>query len=68
MQVLEQRLRARGTDTEEVIARRLANAKKELEFAEAHPGFFDVVRRDTKCVFTSGPHWFRCVDAPLNLV
>ena len=29
--VLEQRLRGRGTDPEEVIARRLANSKKELE-------------------------------------
>ncbi|MGN0870477.1 MAG: guanylate kinase [Victivallales bacterium] len=29
--VLEQRLRGRGTDSEEVIARRLANSKKELE-------------------------------------
>ena len=29
--MLEQRLRGRGTDSEEVIARRLANSKKELE-------------------------------------
>ena len=31
---LERRLRGRGTDTEEVIQLRLANAKKEIEFAK----------------------------------
>ena len=31
MEVLEQRLRGRGTETEEVILRRLANAKGEIE-------------------------------------
>ncbi|MCF0224568.1 MAG: guanylate kinase [Fibrobacter sp.] len=35
-QVLEQRLRGRGTDSEEVIQLRLANAKKEIEFATTH--------------------------------
>ena len=30
MEVLEQRLRGRGTETEEVVLRRLANAKKEI--------------------------------------
>jgi guanylate kinase len=37
--VLEQRLRARGQDTEEVIARRLASAREEI----AHAGEFDYV-------------------------
>ncbi len=37
MRVLEQRLRGRGTETEESLAKRLANARKELEQAE----FFD---------------------------
>lgn len=32
MEILEQRLRGRGTEEEEVILRRLANAKKEIEF------------------------------------
>ena len=32
--VLEQRLRGRGSDTEESIKRRLQNAERELEFAE----------------------------------
>ncbi len=31
---LERRLRGRGTDSEEVIQLRLANAKKEIEFAK----------------------------------
>jgi len=35
--VLEQRLRGRGTEREEVIARRLANARTEV----SHYGFFD---------------------------
>ena len=33
---LERRLRGRGTDSEEVIQLRLANAKKEIEFAKTH--------------------------------
>lgn len=35
-EVLEQRLRGRGTDAEEVIQLRLANAKKEMAFAKEH--------------------------------
>lgn len=34
MRVLEQRLRGRGTETEESLAKRLANARRELEQAE----------------------------------
>ncbi|WP_031387770.1 guanylate kinase [Desulfonatronum thiodismutans] len=37
MRVLEQRLRGRGTETEESLTKRLANARRELEQAE----FFD---------------------------
>lgn len=33
LEVLEQRLRNRGTETEEVISKRLETAKKEMEFA-----------------------------------
>jgi guanylate kinase len=36
MEVLEQRLRGRGTDSEEVIVKRLANAAAELEAAERY--------------------------------
>ena len=39
MEVLEQRLRGRGTDTEEAIRERLAKAQSELDFAA---GKFDV--------------------------
>ena len=39
MEVLEERLRGRGTDTDEAIAERLAKAGSELEFAS---GKFDV--------------------------
>ena len=34
LDVLEQRLRARGTDDEATIQRRLANARRELELAK----------------------------------
>ncbi|RME40477.1 MAG: guanylate kinase [Deltaproteobacteria bacterium] len=44
MQVLEQRLRGRGTDSEEVIQRRLANARKEI--AEAHWYDYLVINED----------------------
>ncbi|PTN36088.1 guanylate kinase [Desulfonatronum sp. SC1] len=37
MRVLEQRLRGRGTETEESLAKRMANARRELEQAD----FFD---------------------------
>ncbi len=36
IEVLEERLRHRATDTEEVIELRLANAKKEIAFAKEH--------------------------------
>ena len=39
MEVLEQRLRGRGTDSEEAITERLAKAASELEFAL---GKFDI--------------------------
>ncbi|KAF2117862.1 P-loop containing nucleoside triphosphate hydrolase protein [Lophiotrema nucula] len=35
LEILEQRLRGRGTDKEEAIQKRLAQAKKEIEFAES---------------------------------
>jgi guanylate kinase len=36
LDVLEQRLRARGTDDEATIQRRLANARRELEMAKRY--------------------------------
>lgn len=39
---LESRLRGRGTETEEAIATRLGNAKKEID-AKDEPGLFDAV-------------------------
>ena len=52
MQVLEQRLRGRGTETEEQIQRRLANAKDELEYGST-PGNFDarIVNDDLSAAF-----------------
>eukprot|EP00928_Gymnodinium_smaydae_P089486 TRINITY_DN73441_c0_g1_i1.p1 TRINITY_DN73441_c0_g1~~TRINITY_DN73441_c0_g1_i1.p1 ORF type:complete len:263 (-),score=51.89 TRINITY_DN73441_c0_g1_i1:86-805(-) len=41
--VLESRLRGRGTETEEKITLRLANAKKEIAFSKEHPEFFGLV-------------------------
>lgn len=40
MEVLENRLRGRGTETEEKVLKRLANAKVEIEFARS-AGIFD---------------------------
>eukprot|EP01126_Amoeba_proteus_P029609 TRINITY_DN2921_c0_g2_i7.p1 TRINITY_DN2921_c0_g2~~TRINITY_DN2921_c0_g2_i7.p1 ORF type:complete len:215 (+),score=20.57 TRINITY_DN2921_c0_g2_i7:136-780(+) len=40
---LVQRLKGRGTENEEVIQRRVAHAKKELEFKDTHPNFFDTI-------------------------
>ncbi|KKZ68668.1 guanylate kinase [[Emmonsia] crescens] len=42
LEVLEQRLRNRGTETEDSLSRRLAQAKNELEYAK-QPGAHDVV-------------------------
>jgi len=42
MQELEDRLRGRGTETEDKIQKRLANAKGELKYADK-PGFYDRV-------------------------
>lgn len=42
IQVLEERLRGRGTETEESIQKRLARARVELKYGET-PGNFDVV-------------------------
>jgi len=43
MDVLESRLRSRGTEKEQDVAIRLANATKEVSFAEKNPCFFDAV-------------------------
>ena len=40
--VLEKRLRGRGTDSEDAITQRLAQAKNELEFAKT-PGVHDKI-------------------------
>jgi len=42
METLEQRLRGRGTDKEDAILQRLAQAKNELEFAK-QPGVHDKI-------------------------
>jgi guanylate kinase len=41
MEVLENRLRSRGTETEQNIELRLQNAIGEMQFLEEHEGFFD---------------------------
>ncbi|RKP24745.1 guanylate kinase/L-type calcium channel beta subunit [Syncephalis pseudoplumigaleata] len=43
LEELERRLRARGTETEESLAKRLATAKRELAYADEHPGTHDRV-------------------------
>ena len=43
MEELERRLRGRGTESEDKIAVRLANAQKELAKPEEDPSFFDAV-------------------------
>merc|ERR1712187_626403 len=40
--ILEARLRGRGTETEEKIQVRVKNAKEEIDFSE-EPGFFELV-------------------------
>ena len=42
MEILEQRLRGRGTDSEDAIQQRLAQAKNELEYAK-QPGVHDKI-------------------------
>lgn len=42
MEILEKRLRGRGTDKEDAILARLAQAKNELEFAK-QPGVHDKI-------------------------
>ena len=42
IQVLEQRLRGRGTETEEKIKLRLENAKQELQYGSEEQGNFDM--------------------------
>lgn len=42
MEVLEKRLRGRGTDKEEDVLKRLAQAKNELEYAKT-PGVHDKI-------------------------
>lgn len=43
---LERRLRGRGTDSEEVIQLRLANAKKEVEFAKTQGKYEHIIVND----------------------
>lgn len=42
IEILEQRLRGRKTDSEDAITQRLAQAKNELDFAK-QPGAFDKI-------------------------
>ena len=46
MQALEQRLRDRGTETEEAILRRIGNAGKEVEYGTAQGNFDEVIVND----------------------
>lgn len=41
-EALEQRLRGRGTETEEAVSKRLAQAKVELEYADT-PGVHNII-------------------------
>eukprot|EP00741_Cyanophora_paradoxa_P016256 tig00000197_g15695.t1 len=68
LEVLEQRLRARGTDSEEVVARRLAAAPAELEAAE-EPGLFDrvIVNDDLERASAEFAEAAKAVDAPARL-
>lgn len=43
MEVLEQRLRGRNSETDAQIQTRLRTAQEEMEFFHANPGFYDVV-------------------------
>ncbi|EGY21434.1 hypothetical protein VD0002_g3530 [Verticillium dahliae] len=43
LEELERRLRSRGTENEEDILRRMAQAKTELEYADATPGLHDLI-------------------------
>lgn len=46
MNELEKRLRARNTDSEEVIQTRLENAKKEIEYAQTHGKYEHTIVND----------------------
>lgn len=46
LEVLENRLRSRETDSDEVIRLRLENARKEIEYAEQHGKFEYTVIND----------------------
>lgn len=54
-EVLEERLRARATDSEEKIAKRLANAKLEMDWKRAHKAFFDesLINDDFETCYTA---------------
>ncbi|OGM43781.1 guanylate kinase [Aspergillus bombycis] len=58
VEVLEQRLRGRGTESEESLKKRLAQAKNELEYAK-EPGAHDklVVNDDLKEAYTELRNW-----------
>ena len=46
IEILEKRLRDRGTETEEAIQRRMGNARRELEYGLVPGNFDDVVVND----------------------
>ncbi|KAI1909815.1 guanylate kinase [Ophidiomyces ophidiicola] len=58
MEELERRLRGRGTETEDSLSKRLAQAKNELEFAK-EPGAHDkiVVNDDLETAYQSVKDW-----------
>ena len=47
LEVLEQRLRARGTETEESLSKRLGAAKAEMDYGEAEGNFHVIIVNDT---------------------
>lgn len=47
MEILEERLRARGTDSDETIALRLRNARREIEFAQSKGRYEHTIVNDS---------------------
>ncbi len=58
MEELERRLRGRGTETEDNLSKRLAQAKKELEYSQ-EPGAHDkiVVNDDLELAYDALKKW-----------
>merc|ERR1711879_1094576 len=59
MEVLEQRLRGRGTETEEKVQKRLKGAFKEMEIHDSKPDAWDVTLKWTNDVVDKAYEEFR---------